>query len=476
MIFTSTTFLFFFPIFFLFYWFVFNRTVRQQNVLILIASYIFYAWWDFRFLFLLIFSTLLDFYSGIKIARADTNAKRKYWLLTSVIINLGVLVYFKYCNFFIDSLVAATSAFGINLNITTLNIVLPVGISFYTFHGLSYVFDIYNRKISVTRYFVDYAVFVCFFPLLVAGPIERATHLLPEFHKKRFFNYALAVVGMRQILWGLFKKVVIADNCAEEVDNIFTSYSTNNGAELFLGMVLFSVQIYADFSGYSEIAAGLSRLLGFEIIRNFSFPYFSNSIVEFWKKWHISLTSWFRDYLYIPLGGSKVGLIKQIRNVFIVFLVSGFWHGANWTFIIWGLLHALFFLPSIFMQNKSTGKSTSDSFINIIITNLLVMVGWVFFRSPTIYDAFNYLQTMILQANKHPFSILLFVKSFLFWGVVLLFVVEWYNRKHEFGLSALEFKYKWNIKSIRILVYFIICFLVIINLPNSAKSFIYFQF
>jgi len=446
----------------------------MQNMFILLASYIFYAWWDYRFLFLLIFSTLLDFYTGQRIHEAKEKKEKKIWLLISVLINLGLLIYFKYCNFFIDSLQTAFKALGYSSNISTLSIVLPVGISFYTFHGLSYVFDIYNDKIIKTKTFVDYAVFVCFFPLLVAGPIERANHLLPEFQKKRLFNYGLAVIGMRQILWGLFKKVVIADNCAEQVDAIFIDYTSQTGMQLFLGMFLFHVQIYADFSGYSEIASGLSRLLGFEILKNFSYPYFSKSIDEFWKKWHISLTSWFRDYLYFPLGGSKLGQFKQVKNVFIIFLISGLWHGANWTFIAWGLLHALLFLPTILMK-KSINRRLPNLF-SIIFTNLLIMIGWLFFRSITIDDAFHYLYSMIVKLSLHPWSILLVFKSFLIYGIILLFLLEWINRKQEFGFSFLNEAALMNNSIIRLLLYTFIGFLIIINLPNSAKSFIYFQF
>ncbi|RZJ77483.1 MAG: MBOAT family protein, partial [Chryseobacterium sp.] len=316
------------------------------------ASYFFYSCWDWRFLFLLAFSTFLDFYSGLAIHRSDNKRLRKIWLVLSVGINLGFLGIFKYYNFFSHSFGEALSQIGINANISSLDIILPVGISFYTFHGLSYVFDIYNRKITPTTNFIEYSLFVSFFPLLVAGPIERATHLLPQMEKPRTFRYGQAVDGLRQILWGIFKKVVIADGCAEYANLIFNNSSDYSGSTLVLGAVLFTFQIYGDFSGYSDIALGTARILGIDLVRNFAFPYFSRDIAEFWRRWHISLSTWFRDYLYIPLGGSKGSTLLKIRNTFIIFIVSGFWHGANWTFIFWGALNAVYIMPSIIFNTN----------------------------------------------------------------------------------------------------------------------------
>ncbi len=373
------------------------------------------------------------------------------------------------------------SVLGVQASVHTLNIILPVGISFYTFHGLSYVFDIYNKKIEPTKRFTDYAVFVAYFPLLVAGPIERARHLLPEFKVARVFNYQLAVVGMRLVLWGLFKKVVIADNCAGYVDDIFANYSTLPSLTLFWGVLLFTVQIYADFSGYTDIATGISKMLGFDILKNFNFPYFSKNIGEFWKRWHISLTSWFRDYLYIPLGGNRRGLAIQIRNVFIIFLVSGFWHGANLTFIFWGFLHALFFLPLIFKAEKQTEENKKSisklSLLAAIIgTNLLVMLGWIFFRSITIADAFGFIYAMGKNGALGMGESIPMIFSFLTLGIVLLFAVEWFNRNSEFGLSFLGNTFKFNSAPFRMGVYLFMGILIVLNLPNTAKSFIYFQF
>jgi D-alanyl-lipoteichoic acid acyltransferase DltB (MBOAT superfamily) len=345
MLFNSISFAFFLPIVFLFYWFVAKKNYKLQNGILLISSYFFYACWDWRFLFLLIFSTLLDYSTALKIHTASNLVKRKLWFLLSICINIGFLGVFKYYNFFASSFVEALSSIGIKSNPWTLQIILPVGISFYTFHGVSYVVDIYKQRIKPEKNLLNYSVFVCYFPLLVAGPIERATHLLPQFLKKREFDYTQSVDGMRQILWGLFKKIVVADNCAECANYIFGSYQNHNGIILVLGALFFAFQIYADFSGYSDIAIGTSRLFGINVIRNFNYPYFSRDIAEFWRRWHISLTAWLRDYLFIPLGGSRGSKFQIIRNTFIIFLVSGFWHGANWTFIIWGALHGFCGFP-----------------------------------------------------------------------------------------------------------------------------------
>ena len=334
MFFNSLSFAIFLPIVFILYWFVFNKQKKHQNLLLIIASYYFYASWDWRFLFLLIFSTLLDYFTAIQVEKNTIVSKRKFWFWLSVITNLGFLAVFKYYDFFATSFAAFVKGFGFNINPVLLELILPVGISFYTFHGLSYLIDVYNKRIKAEYNFVDYALFVSYFPLLVAGPIERATHLLPQVKVTRNFDYEQGKQGIKLIIFGLFKKVVVADNCAFFVNQLFENYSNYSGFELWLGIVFFAFQIYGDFSGYSDIAMGASKLFGIELLKNFNFPYFSKDIADFWRRWHISLSSWFRDYLYIPLGGSKGSKWLQIRNVFIIFLVSGFWHGANWTFII----------------------------------------------------------------------------------------------------------------------------------------------
>ena len=352
MLFNSLDFAIFLPIVFLLYWFVAQKNLKLQNALIVVASYVFYGWWDWRFLSLIIFSTVVDYLIGQRLRTEDKQSKRKVLLWTSIIVNLGFLGFFKYYNFFLENFVDAFSLFGMQINANSLNIILPVGISFYTFQTLSYTIDVYRKKLEPTKDFMAFSAFVCFFPQLVAGPIERATNLLPQFYKKRTFEYHKAVDGMRQILWGLFKKVVIADNCAEFANQIFNNSADMNGSTLVLGAIFFTFQIYGDFSGYSDIAIGTSRLFGFDLKQNFATPYFSRDIAEFWRRWHISLSTWFRDYLYIPLGGSRGGTWMKVRNTFAIFLVSGFWHGANWTFIIWGALNAIYFLPLLLTNNN----------------------------------------------------------------------------------------------------------------------------
>jgi D-alanyl-lipoteichoic acid acyltransferase DltB (MBOAT superfamily) len=343
--FNSIDFAIFLPIVFILYWSVTNKNLKLQNLLIVVASYVFYGWWDWRFLSLIVFSTIVDYTLALKLKIEENQLKKKVLLWTSIFVNLGLLGFFKYYNFFLDNFITAFSFFGREIKTNSLNIILPAGISFYTFQTLSYTIDVYKRKLEPTKDFIAFSAFVSFFPQLVAGPIERATNLLPQFYRKRNFDYSKAVDGMRQILWGLFTKIVIADNCAEFANQIFNNSADMNGSTLVLGALFFTFQIYADFSGYSNIAIGTSRLFGFNLMRNFACPYFSRDIAEFWRRWHISLSTWFRDYLYIPLGGSRGGTLMKVRNSFIVFVVSGFWHGANWTFIVWGALNAIYFLP-----------------------------------------------------------------------------------------------------------------------------------
>jgi alginate O-acetyltransferase complex protein AlgI len=398
MLFNSLEFLLFLPIVFVLYWFVFKNQLRLQNILLLVASYVFYGWWDWRFLSLIILSTFLDYFVALSLQKTSNTFHRKLLLGLSLFGNLGMLGFFKYYNFFVSSWIAAWSTLGVTMEATTLNIILPVGISFYTFQTLSYTIDVYREEMKPTHNFIDFAAFVTFFPQLVAGPIERASHLLPQFHVKRQFNYENAVLGCKLIVWGMFKKVVVADNCSYFVNKIFDNPEVFSSGELFLGMVFFAFQIYGDFSGYSDIAIGLSKLFGFDLMINFKFPYFSRDIAEFWRRWHISLSTWFRDYIYIPLGGSKGTIGLQIRNVMIIFLVSGFWHGANWTYVVWGLFHALLFLPLLlFNVNRSHLITKSYGWIDfakISATFFIVCVGWVFFRADSIADAFQYLTHM----------------------------------------------------------------------------------
>lgn len=482
MLFNSISFAIFLPIVFILYWFVANRNLRSQNVLLVIASYFFYACWDWRFLFLLVFSTLLDFYTGEKIALADTKRKKKNWLLLSVLVNLGILGVFKYYNFFAEAFADGLSLLGIKASLGSLNIILPVGISFYTFHGLSYVFDIYNNKIQPERNFINYSLFVSFFPLLVAGPIERATHLLPQLVKSREFNYEKAIDGLRQILWGLFKKMVIADNCAKYVDVVFNNTDGSSSSTLVCGAIFFTIQIYCDFSGYSDIALGTARLFGIELLTNFAFPFFSRDIAEFWRRWHISLSSWFKDYLYIPLGGSSGGKWMSLRNTYIIFLVSGFWHGANWTYIVWGLLHAIYITPSIiFKTNRKNlgivaeGKKlpTLNEAASMLLTFSLFGFSLIVFRSDSITHAFQYISGMF---TKTIFSIPDFTgtgtTSQLLILIVLFFTIEWIGREKKHALAV--FGVSWP-KALRWGMYYVIV-LTIYNYAGPEQQFIYFQF
>lgn len=480
MLFNSIDFVIFLPIVFLLYWFVTNHNLKLQNLFLLIASYVFYGWWDWRFLTLIIFSSFIDFSIGKALEKTSRKSKRKTLLLLSLTVNLGLLGVFKYYNFFAESFEQAFTFFGSTFHANRLDIVLPVGISFYTFQTLSYTIDIYRNKLKPTKNIISFFAFVSFFPQLVAGPIERASNLLPQFHKKRIFNYNYATDGMRQILWGLFKKIVIADNCAVYVNDIFDNYGDFSGSTLFLGGILFAFQIYCDFSGYSDIAIGVSRLFGFNLMKNFAFPYFSRDIAEFWRRWHISLSTWFRDYLYIPLGGSKGSNLKKIRNIFIIFLVSGFWHGANWTFIIWGFLNALYFLPLMLLNKNRVNTNTvaeDKTFANfkevsqIVITFFITVIAWVFFRAENVRIAFDYLSIMFSKSLFKTFDYE--GLNLIYIGLIfMLIIVEWFQRQKEHGLDFNTGKYT---KPIRWSIYIIII-LIIVVFGNSQQEFIYFQF
>ncbi len=479
MLFNSYAFLIFLPVVFLLYWFVYNDKLKQQNILLLAASYFFYGFWDWRFLGLLAISTLICYYTGQRIASAESAKGRKRWLWLGVVVSLGFLCYFKYFNFFIQSFADLLNLFGMEAHPLTLHIILPIGISFYTFHGLSYLFDIYNNKIQPTKSLVNYSLFVSFFPLLVAGPIERATHLLPQTEKARTFDGSKAVDGLRQILWGFFKKIVIADNCGSLADNIFNNYGELHGSTLVLGIILFSFQTYGDFSGYSDIAIGTARLFGFEVFKNFNFPYFSRNVAEFWRRWHISLTSWFRDYLYIPMGGSREGQAKTIRNVFIIFILSGFWHGADWTFIVWGLLNALFILPSIvfktnrkYLNSVAHGKflPSVKEFFQMGGTFLLIAFSRIFFRSESMTQAFGYIRNMF---TADLFSLPKVYSGQVFLLMLLLVVIEWLGREDNYALEGIG--QKVNSRALRWLFYYFIIALIIIYW-GEQRLFIYFQF
>ena len=469
--------LFFFPLVLTLYWALDKRGIRAQNILLLVASYVFYGWWDYRFLSLIALSSVLDFTVGLRLGKTQNQKSRNILLGLSIAFNLGMLGFFKYANFFTQSFTDAFSLFGRSLDTWTLQIVLPVGISFYTFQTMSYTIDVYRRKMEPSKDWLAFMTFVSFFPQLVAGPIERASNLLPQFSRKREWTYARSVDGLRQIIWGLFKKMVIADNCAIFVNDIFANPADQSGATLLFGVMLFAFQIYGDFSGYSDIAIGAARMMGFDLMRNFAYPYFSRDIAEFWRRWHISLSTWFRDYLYIPLGGSRVSQTKVIRNVFIIFLVSGFWHGANWTFIVWGGLHALFFLPLLLgkMNRRYTGgiaennlfPSLSEVF-QMSLTFLLVSLAWVFFRADSIGSAMFYLSGIF---DVSIFSLPAVPKMTLLL-ILLMVLIEWWGRAYQHPLEKLELRMP---QAGRWMAYYAIIGAILL-IPGEQQEFIYFQF
>jgi len=482
MLFNSFDFALFLPIVFILYWFVANKNIRMQNLLIVVASYVFYGWWDWRFLSLILFSTLVDYLVGVRLGTEDNQAKRKVLLWTSILVNLGFLGFFKYYNFFLDNFIASFSFFGREITANSLNIILPVGISFYTFQTLSYSIDVYKRKLRPTKDFIAFAAFVSFFPQLVAGPIERAKNLLPQFFRSRTFDYNKAIDGMRQILWGLFKKMVIADNAAEIANEIFNNSADYSGSTLLLGALFFTFQIYGDFSGYSDIAIGTARLFGFDLMRNFNYPYFSRDIAEFWRRWHISLSTWFRDYLYIPIGGSRGSLPMKIRNVFVIFIVSGFWHGANWTFIVWGALNAIYFLPlllakknRIYLGNVAQGRNlpTIRESFQMLTTFGLTVFAWIFFRAESIGHSMNIISKIFssslfslpaFEGKRHALETLLLIMLFL--------IIEWNGREEQYATAQLGLKWR---KPVRYAMYYSI-FIALFWFGGKEQQFIYFQF
>lgn len=527
MLFNSIEFAVFLPIVFLLYWFVFDYALRRykhqlmlQNLFIVVASYVFYGWWNWRFLILIAITTLCSYLSGLLIEYGfitnkceETSAsgggkpsriiKRlltnpRLWLWVNVLLNLAILGTYKYYDFFVLSF---AQLFGCQADNLLLHLVLPVGISFYTFQALSYSIDVYRRQIQPTHDLVAFTAFLSFFPQLVAGPIERATNLLPQFLQKRHFDYTQAVDGMRQILWGLFKKIVVADNCATYVDTVFADYASYSGSTLLLAAVMFSVQIYGDFSGYSDIAIGTAKLFGIRLMRNFNVPYFSRDIAEFWRRWHISLTTWFRDYVYIPLGGSRPVVPERIhhkeaykkaviiRNTFIIFLLSGFWHGANWTFIAWGAYHAFLFLPLILLGKNRRYKDTVATITlpdgttkskmlptwretgQMLFTFVLVVFGWIIFRAESIMDALFYIKGMFSHSLfTMPHRICPTYMAPMPFIITLFAIMEWFNRTQQHGLQIQP----WNVVCRWSMCIFLI--VVILLFGAKAESFIYFQF
>ena len=482
MLFNSIDFAVFLPVVFAVFWSLNNYLGTKARILFLLfASYFFYGCWDYRFLSLIFLSTFVDYFVGLYLAIEKNSFKRKLLLGISIVLNIGLLAYFKYHNFFVQSLVDSFSFFGLQIKqVWTLNILLPVGISFYTFQTMSYSLDIYKGTLKPTKDFVLFAAYVAFFPQLVAGPIERASNLLPQLNKKLVFNYVQATDGLKLILWGLFKKMVIADSLAPIVDDVFLHYNSYPATTLIMGAVFFGFQIYGDFSGYSDIAIGTAKLFGVELMSNFKFPYFSRNIGEFWRRWHISLSLWFRDYLYIPLGGSEKGRVHALKNILVVFLISGFWHGANWTFVFWGLFNGLLFIP-IFLLGKNKRYAHNGTtvinvpfrdYVKMFSTFTLVTLGWIFFRSPTVTDAFKFIGKLLnnwqYEAYFHPQGYRM-VDYFI---LLIVFIV------FEILISADERRpFKFSSPLVRFFIYTIIVFgLLLFHDSGSDRSFIYFQF
>ncbi len=484
MLFNSLEYAIFLPIVFLLYWFIFKKNYKIQNGLILISSYIFYGLWDWRFLFLIIASTIADFFIGILIDKYRLNRKKqKAWLWCSIIFNISLLGFFKYYNFFAESFIDLFELFGYTIKSDwTLNIILPVGISFYTFQTMSYSLDIYYNRVMPTKDFLSFATFVAFFPQLVAGPIERASNLLGQMTKARKFDYEQASDGVKLILWGLFKKIVIADSLAPIVDDIFTNYGTHPSSTLILGACLFSFQVYGDFSGYSDIAIGSSKLLGFELMSNFKFPNFSRNVAEYWQRWHISLSTWFRHYIYIPLGGSRVSKFKAVRNICIIFLVSGFWHGANWTFIFWGAFHALAFIPVFLLGRNAIYKNTVVGentvfptlieVLQVVLTFIIVTFSRIFFRSDSLTKSFDYIKRLFTVFDDTDYVHPLNYDMWPYYILVCCFLCfEYVIRKDE----RRPFKFKSRYVRLSLYTIVIICLFAFYD-DNAATSFIYFQF
>ena len=500
MLFNSIEFAFFLPIVFLIYWAIGYAHIGDrlklhlQNAFVVVASYVFYGWWDWRFLLLIAFTSFCSWGSGLLIGSAQTSKAAKAWTAANIILNLAILAIFKYYDFFVREF---GQLFGVSTDSLLLKVILPVGISFYTFQALSYSIDVYRKKIEPTRDIVAFFAYVAFFPQLVAGPIERATNLLPQFQSNRKFSYEQAVDGMRQILWGLFKKIVVADNCATFVNQVWSNYDTQTGSTLLLAAVLFTFQIYGDFSGYSDIAIGTAKLFGIKLMRNFNNPYFSRDIAEFWRRWHISLTTWFRDYVYIPLGGSRPEVPAScknpdrckkwliVRNTFVIFLLSGFWHGANWTFIAWGAYHAILFLPLILLgkNRKYTDQVAAGRYfptwqeaLQILFTFILAVGGWIIFRAENITQAWDYICGMMQFGTLRACYRFFLPNEYIVYPtnlyIIMMIVIEWIQRSKQHGLEVLDTnKYKW----IRIAFYYVLVWMIIQN-AGTEQTFIYFQF
>jgi D-alanyl-lipoteichoic acid acyltransferase DltB (MBOAT superfamily) len=489
MLFNSIQFAIFLPIVFLLYWFVFDRFIskskwqlRLQNAFVVVASYVFYGWWDWRFLLLIAFTSFCSWGSGLLIGKADSKKKAKLWMWLNIVLNLGILALFKYYDFFVSEF---ADLFHISTDGLLLRVILPVGISFYTFQALSYSIDVCRGKLEPTKDIVAFFAFISFFPQLVAGPIERATNLLPQFLKKREFNYEMAADGMWQILWGLFKKIVVADNCAVFVDQVFSNYAEQSGSTLLLGIVLFAFQLYCDFSGYSEIAIGTAKLFGIRLMRNFNNPYFATSFADYWKRNHISLTTWFMDYVYYPMIGSSDKLVYWNLCMIVTFLLSGMWHGAGWTFLLWGLYQGIFIVISMntskarrkFEKRNKLKDNKLYEVFTMIVTFFIVTIGLILFRAESIVQAWEYacgmMQFGTLRAFYRFFTLPEIRLTNLF--VVIMLVVDWLQRDKQHGFEGLDKLYILRNKYLRPIFYALLLLLVLVYGGKHA-SFIYFQF
>ena len=478
MLFNSFEFILFLPIVFCLYWFLPKGRLPLQNLIIIVSSYVFYAWLDVRFLGLIVLTSLSTWFAALYVDASDGKRKGRWWVsLANIVLNIGILCVFKYLNFFGENFARLFQLLGFEFSWTTRTLVLPIGISFYTFTALSYSLDVYMGKLKAERNLLTVFSYVAFFPQLLAGPIARATHLMPQFRSVRTFDYASAVEGMRQILWGLFKKVVIADNIAALIAPVFDNYQEYSASTLLLGAFYFTIQIYCDFSGYSDMAIGIARLFGIRLLPNFSTPYFSRNVAEFWRRWHISLNTWFRDYIYIPLGGNRVSRFVTIRNTMIIFAVCGFWHGASWTFVVWGIYHGLLFIPLILTggNKRYKGVICENSVLpslreigGVIMTFIAVMFGWILFRSETISQGAGYICGIF---DASVFSIPGFINIKVLILTIFMFIVEWHGRKHEFAFNVEAIRSAWVRRGIYLFV-----LLLIFLFGRTSESFIYFNF
>lgn len=485
MLFNSVDFLVFLAITYFLYWSLFNKTVPIRNGFILVVSYYFYGCWDWRFLGLIAFMSTVCFLSGLGIKRCEGNTHAaRVWLISACLVCFGMLGVFKYYNFFLENALMLLDALGMNPNVSSMRVILPVGISFFTFQAMSYVIDVYRGDIQATRDWVAFFAYISFFPQLVAGPIERSTKLLPQFDLLYRRDYTSSADGIRQMLWGFFKKIVVADNCAIIVNDVYANYEALPSGVLAYAAVLFAFQIYGDFSGYSDIAIGCARLFGFRLMRNFSYPYFSRSIAEFWRRWHISLSTWFRDYLYFPLGGSRGSKWMTVRNVLLLFVVSGFWHGANWTFVFWGALNACYFLPQLLIgrnrmhtDNVADGRRlpSATELGGMLATFSATVVAWVFFRAESVSKAFRYLAAIgsfkDFRSSYLPGTP--FCSPLTLLGIICFFIcLEWMQRNKPHPLVLDERKMP---TFIRWLVYYGVLGLIFL-FGATQQTFIYFQF